>query len=527
MVSERIPFQEAIDDELLLKKAFSTLSVPQQVCLKATYGLPLSKEERVYWSAFNGFGIYDELGYLQGVSADFPYDEVEMDDITLILGRRSGKSERVSSFIITYEALFGGHKEFLDNKKQDPVFLQVAQDLATAKQNLRQFIIHWIEMSKVGAVELKKGNVTADTITLATGRITVGPPTIKLRGQAIAVCAMDEVAVWPKDQESANPDKEVEIAVRPAMMQFPHRKLIKTSSPMTEEGILWASYQTGTYGHKLLDGALKESARTVLVMKAPTASMNNPKVKKDYLIQERLKDAGAFSREYLAEFAKSVTGFLSPLLLKQSVTDRVRQRAPEPGNYYVATMDPAFRRDAFAFAIGHLKDGRFILDYLDAPRGTRENPLSPEVRIAQIAVMCRKYKIATITTDQYHDVSLQELALAHDLTVEPYYLNAKIKKQVWGEFVAMLNTGSVKLLDHAELLEEMMGMERELTPQGNTKIYGKRDDSATVVALNLHKCLQYGERDAPVVKQEVPLSTQMRQRIVAKNKGGKTQWWNA
>lgn len=524
---ERIEFAEAISDELLLRKAFSTLSVPQQVCLKATYGLPLSKEELVYWSAFNGFGLYDELGYLQGVVEDFPYRGEEMEDITLILGRRSGKSERVSSFIIAYEALCGGHKGFLDNKKQDPVFLQVAQDLATAKQNLRQFILHWLEMSKIGAVELKRGNITADTITLSTGRITVGPPTIKLRGQAIAVAAMDEVAVWPKDQESANPDKEVEVAVRPAMMQFPFRKLIKTSSPMTEEGILWTSWQTGTYGHKLAESTLKESAAKVLVLKAPTASMENPKATKAYLIQERLKDAGAFSREYLAEFAKSVTGFLSPLLLRQSVTDRVRQRAPESGNFYVATMDPAFRRDAFAFAIGHLKEGKFVLDFLDAPRGTKENPLSPEVRMSAIAQVCKRYGVATITTDQYHDVSLQELALSHDLTVEPYYLNAKIKKQVWGEFVAMLNQGCIRLLDDPALLEEMMGMERYLTPNGNVQIMGKRDDSATVVALNLHKCLQYGEREAPKVKQEVPLSTQMRQRVLARNRGsGSTQWWN-
>jgi hypothetical protein len=523
MAGERIGFLEAISEPLLFQKAFATLSGPQQMVLKAIYGLDLGEEELIWWSAFNGFGRFDALGFLTGLEGTFPYEPREYEDITLILGRRSGKSERISSFIVAYEALVGGHRAALQNKKQDPVFLQVAQDLDTAKANLRQFITHWLEMSPVGMRELKKGSSTASVIRMSTGLITVGPPTIKLRSQAIAVCAMDELAVWPKDQASANPDVEVEIAVRPAMAQFPFRKLIKTSTPWSEEGLLWNAAQQGTQGYLLQHDERRSASDRVLVLNAPTASMQNPVVPRSYLVQEQSKNANAFLREYLAKFAKSVTGFLSPALLRQSVTPRVRQRAPEAGIVYVATMDPAFRQDAFAFCIGHLRNGHFVLDYLDAPRGTRDMPLSPAIRMATIANICREYRVGLVTTDQYHDVSLLELAQQYHLALDPCYLTGKIKQQMWGDFLSILNQGKLRLLDDPELLEELLGMEQHLSPMGTMQISGRRDDRATVVALCVHKALQFGEKTTVTAKSDVPWSTQLRKSV--QQGGSRSQWW--
>lgn len=530
MAVERLPFGEAISEPLLLKKAFESLSVPQRMILKAIYGLELTPDEYGYWNAFHGFGKFDHLGYLEEVTGEFPYEPQEYEDITLIVGRRSGKSERISSFVVAYEALLGGHRSELSNQKQDPIYLQVAQDLATAKANLRQFIVPWIESSPIGKRELEKGQEsfgrTADAVRLRTGIITVGPPTIKLRGQAIAVCAMDELAVWAKDKESANPDVEVEIAVRPAMSQFSKRKLIKTSTPWTEEGLLWEAQKVGTQGRFLQSAANKAAAKSMLVLKAPTASMGNPKVPRAYLVQEQQRDANAYSREYLAEFAKSASGFLSPLLLRTSVAPRVRQRAPKERMIYVATMDPAFRRDAFAFCIGHMEHGKFVLDYLDAPRGTKEMPLSPEIRMAAIARICHGYGVKLVTTDQYHDVSLQEVAAGNGLSVEPYYLSGKVKNQVWGDFVGMLNQGKISLLDDEDLLEELMAMEKVLTPNGAVQIQGKRDDRATVVALCLHKALQYGEVRMVDAPKSVTLARQARQNVIKRSRGeGSQSWW--
>jgi hypothetical protein len=94
--------------------------------------------------------------------------------------------------------------------------LQVAQDLATAQRNLKEHIIPLLERSKIGSKELQdatgKLNVTATQARLKNGAlITVAPPTMKIRGSAIAVCAMDEIAFWPSDQDAAQPDFEVSV----------------------------------------------------------------------------------------------------------------------------------------------------------------------------------------------------------------------------------------------------------------------------------------------------------------------------
>lgn len=538
LTKERIPFIEAVNEPLLFQKQFQRLTPGIQSVLKCVYGLELSADELAYWHAYNGAGKFDELGYLLDAwDSGVPYRAgTEANDITLIVGRRSTKTSGVSSFIVAYEALLGNHGEYVGFKSQSPVFLQVAQDLATAKANLRQFILDIIEQSPVGKHELLKGvveqggtrkaPVTAISAKLRNGSlITVGPPSFKLRSQAIPVCAMDEMGVWAKDKESAQPDIEVVRAVSPAMASFPFSKLVKTSTPMTKEGVLWESAQIGTYGHKLENGEAKQAHARTIVIHGPSAALAPAKVlPRERLIAERAKDASAFNREFLAQFADSVTGFLSVDLLRAAVTPGVRQRAPEPGRLYHATLDPAFRRDAFAFAIGHLEGGKYVLDFIEAWRGTTEKPISPTVAMATIATLCEPYKIRLLVTDQYHSENLQERAAEHGLVCNPVYLTQKIKLQMWGEFQGLLNQNKVALLDRQDLLDELSKMEKELTPNGQVRIYGKRDDLAMVVALNVREAMQQGERTPPPPPPVKPLSTQVRERILRRGRD-QQPWW--
>lgn len=524
---------ECIIEPMLLKAAFDGLSVPQQMCVKAIYGLPLNEAELLLWSAFNGFGEYDELGYVTGVSQPYPYVPQEYADVTLVLGRRSGKSSHISAFCLVYEALFGGHKARVKGH-EDPFFYQIAQDLDTARENLRQHIVHLIESSPVGAAELKKAKkdtkreaITADMVRLPGGVIVVGPPTIKLRGKAVACAAMDELAVWPKERDSSNPDFEVQRAVEPALAQFyPFDKIIKTSTPWTEDGLLWRAATSGTGGRLLGAGPERDSMKRQLVLQAPTAAMQNPRVSRAFLAEKKAKDVDAFSREYLSRFSKAISGFLSPKLLRATVDPGVRLRPPAGKHAYVAALDPAFKKDAFAFAIGHLEGGVYVLDFIESWRGSHDRPISPTVALAAVANVCRTYGIKLVTSDQYHVESLQELAISQGLVIDPCHLTAKLKFQMWGDFQGMLHRGSIKLLDRDDLINELSKMERELTAGGSLRISGKSDDLATVVALNVYRALQYGEKAAPYAPPVKTLPEQIRERVV-RQQGNQAQstWW--
>jgi hypothetical protein len=400
-------------------------------------------------------------------------------------------SQNISSFIAAYEALCGGHKEFVA-ERQDPVILQVAQDLSTAKANLRQFILYHLEQSPIGKKELGDLNksVTAETIKLKHALITVGPPTVKLRSQAVAICLMDELAVWPKEREAASPDYEVERAVRPAMSQFPFRKLVKTSTPWTEEGLLWEAADSRRKG---------QLAPGQLVITATTASMQNPLVPMAYLASEQRKDPEAFRREYLAEFAKSVSGFLSASLLRAALDAREPAK-PEPNRFrYVATIDPAFRRDAFAFVLGHLDAGNFITDVVWHIRGTQDAPVSPSLALATVAQLCAPFGVRHIITDQWHQDSLQELALGLNLVLEPVTLTNQLKATMWGDVAALLVQKKIRIPSPerndsaAQLYTELEQLEKTLNPSGSVSIAGRRDDLAMAFALCVHRTLQFGE----------------------------------
>lgn len=530
----RIPFQEATTEPLLFKKGFDKLSRPQATILKIIYGQELDQEELILWSAFSGAGVYDELGYLTGITHAIPYIPQEYADTTLIIGRRSGKTDKISSFVIAYEALCGGHKSRVSDR-QDPVFLQVAQDLLTARANLRQFILEWISSSPIGKKELEfygGSAVTADSIRLKRALITVGPPSIKLRSQALAVCAMDELCVWPKDREASNPDIEVERAVLPAMMQFyPFDKLIKVSTPMTEDGLLWSAKNIGTRGELLANATERSAHARRLVLEAPTAAMGNPVATRAYLVEQRGKDPEAFPREYLAQFAKSVSGFLNTDLLRDSVASGVRVRPPESNQFYVATLDPAFRRDAFAFTIGHIEGGSFVQDYINAWRGTKDAPLRPGAVLDEITMISMTYGIRLLVSDQYHSESLMEMALARGMVVESLPMTGEIKHKMWSDFNSLLMQRKLVLLDHADLLDELMKMERVLTKFGNVQYAGggRRDDLAMVTALAVHKAMQLGEPTTRVSRTKpVSIVDQVRQRVQRNARMGQeteNNWW--
>lgn len=524
MPIERIPFAEAISEQLLFKDSWQELSLPQQVVLKAIYGLPLAGEELDIWSALNGGGVFDAYGDLKAINFPVPYDAVERSDVTLIIGRRGGKSEKLSSLLCAYEALCGGHKEYV-GKRQLPYIMQVSQDLATSKACLRQFILQHLESSPIGRKELGnlKDNVTAETIRLKTAMIQVGPPTIKLRGQGIAVAAFDEVGVWASATDSANPDVEVARAVRPAQNQFPFKKLITTSTPWTEEGLLWQAELARREGRL---------AAKQLVLKAPTLLMRNPRVIVGEVKAEQAKDPESFKREYLAEFAKSVSGFLSPTLLRAATLIGTKILPPDPrfAGHYTATIDPAFRRDAFAFSIGCMVDGVYQLSYCEQWQGTKEAPISPLVALGAVARVCAAYGVRVVISDQYHLESLQEIAHSFGLTIEPCPLTNEIKGKMWGDFQGLLSLGKLKLLDNPILLDQLGKMDKILTPAGNIQFKGggNHDDLAMVVALNVHRAFQLGSRaNSPKEKQPVTLSEQFWAARKARGSGqtDKTPWW--
>jgi hypothetical protein len=499
---------------------WAMFSPAQQALMKMIYGLPLSSPDLAIWHALNGGGVYDHLGYLKAVhDSGVPYTEgLEYRDVTLIIGRRAAKS-CILSAVCTYEALCGGHKARLQKDTQDPEFLLIGQDLKRAMKNKNEYILHYLKSSPAGMAQLAKADegkktekksraITAKHIRLPDcGVIIVNAPSLKARGDATAFAGFDEVAFWQTDDKSANPDTEIERAVRPSMREFfPYAKLMKVSTPYTEEGLLWDMHQLGTHARHSKDPQVRAAHSHTVVFKGPSPVLDNPSIIRAVLEEDLAKDPVAYDRETLANFSKSVSGFLPSALVKRAMRGPAKV-APQPGVWYTAAMDPAFKNDAFAFSIGHLEAADtgpvFVQDVCTSWRGKKDQPLDPAVCVRLVADLCKPYGIRNVISDQHHLESMQTLAEDNGILIEPFVFTPAVKKAMWRDFVALMQQDKVALVAHDELESELLALERTLTAGGQEKIAGRRDDHAVVTAMTLHRALAFGVAAKPAERTPV------------------------
>lgn len=509
----RVPFSLAVQDENLLGKQWARMSLPQRVVLKAFYGMPLdTPEELKAWSILQGSCTYDELGRTTSWNP-VPYEPQEYHTLVLILGRRSGKTAEILSTSLAYEMALGGHTKYV-RKGQEFKAMFVAQSTDDAKKNM-QFVRLIVNDSPKLAKAV--ANDTATSFELKNGlELTPEPATIKsARGHAIPVVLLDEFAFWYTAEGAANPDYEVLNAVRYSMLQFPNAKKLLATTPWVQEGIAYEYSRAGTNGRLLkCEQCAKDEVticphelksrkkyRGVLVIRATTAQMENPTISDERLQEIYDEDPDAFPRESRAEFIASKSGFLDAQQVDNATAKGVyargalpRRNHPEdPTPHYVASLDPAFRKDSFTFQICHHDPALGIVqDRLVEWKPKPKQPLNPVMVLDEIAQMMREFRIHVAFSDQYQLESLQQLALDRKFAIQGVDFTGSSKAKICGSFKMLLNQGRTKILDDEGLKTQLKYLERRNLQSGHVQIAappGKHDDLAMVTMLGAHQCL--------------------------------------
>ena len=523
--STRISFIDAINEPRLLQPLFEPdpqtgerfLSLPQAVWLKVIYGCPLSstiKDERGwseldYYAASQGRATYDELGYLRSVQPTL-YEPQEYREAWGVCGVRSGKTDRLAATVVAYEAVCGGHESRV-RKGRPAVCFQIAQDLRLAKYSLHS-IQATLRLMKFLRTDSPNGwirTVTADRIDLKNGVvIAVTPPTVKsIRGYDSPVAVLDEVGVWYQDADSANPDFEIYNNVSSRQAQFEHPKIVGISSPWNRGGLLFDRFEAGSRGSRLhcpdcrtarfvpdcptcVKMRLPHAARVVL---HSTTAASNPIIPRSWLEDARNKDPKAFERECLARFQDSLSGFLSSSLIEKARAVGVLSRPANPKFFYVAAIDPAFRRDAFGFTIVHADPQKGIIqDHVTRWKAEFGIPLNPADIFGQIAPILKEYRVTSVYSDQHSIEALHYIAQQFGFALEEVHFSATSKAEIYANLQQVLNQGRLHLLDHDETINELKSIEKRNTQGGGVQIGapdGKYDDMATVIALAVHEAV--------------------------------------
>ena len=181
-------------------------------------------------------------------------------ELWLLLGRRSGKSI-ISALLAVWATCC---RVYTLAPGEVGVFMCVAADRKQARV-VKRYISGLLRAHP--SLEALIEKETAEAIWLTSGLcIEIHTCSFRsLRGYTCVGAACDEIAFWDSE-DSANPDKEVLIALRASMASVPDAMLIALTSVYARRGEVWRTHEK-YFGRPSAD---------VLVVNGATIRMNRP-----------------------------------------------------------------------------------------------------------------------------------------------------------------------------------------------------------------------------------------------------------
>jgi hypothetical protein len=442
---------QAVDDEELFRPWFRDPETWRawRAFLAALFALPMTEEQREIFTACTG----------RQTPPVEPFGEA-----WLVCGRRSGKSLTLA-LVAVFMACFKDWSAHLAPGERG-VILVLASDrrqsrviFRYAKAFLEEVPLLAGLVEKVTAEEIELSNKISLEISAASFR--------SVRGYTIVAALCDEIAYW-RSEESANPDREILDALRPAMATVPGSMLLCASSPYARRGALWEAYRRW-HGQ---DGA------PVLTWQAPTATMNSS-VPEAVIAAAYERDPAAAQAEYGAQFRSDIAGFVAREVIDAATVPGRYELPRLSRNRYVGFVDPSGgAHDAMTIAIAHQGDGRAVLDAVREQRP----PFSPEQTVAEFAELLKSYGISRVTGDRFGGEWPREGFRNHKIE---YDVEARAKSDLYKELLPALNSGKVELLDVPRLVTQLAGLERRTARGGRDSIDhapGGSDDVANAAA---------------------------------------------
>lgn len=426
------------------------------VLAKVSYGIQLDPRELACFQEHTARTVPRPGGY---------------PEVVALTGRQGGKTQFASA-IVAYEAL----KAKREPGKPAPYALIVAQDLRSATRASFAYIQEAFD--SVGELRNSVATTRAESLELTTGVTVAVYPcrAASVRGIRAAVVCLDELAFFQSGEGRAV-DTEMLRAIRPTLATT-GGKLFVTSSPYGQSGALYDLHRRH-YG--------RDDSTTLCWV--ATAMAMNPTLSKDYLRRMEVDDPEAYRSEVLGEFRPGLSTLLDPESIAACVADGVRERVPVPGSRYCAFADPAggSGADSFTIAIAHLDGDRAVLDVVRA----WSPPFNPSEAIDEAANLLRRYGLTECVGDRYGAGFNLEAFRNANIVYTP---SERTRSELYLEFLPAVNSGSVVLLDDAETLRELRGLERRRGPSGRDRVDhrpGAHDDrgnsaaGALVLALDL------------------------------------------
>ena len=470
------------------------LSAAQRAILKAIYGDPMERDERLAFLELTEGREPRKGGY---------------DEAAIICGVRSGKTE-LGTTVLTYECV-----------GWNPVLASILPPGKTAKgiivaQNergageAREYVegnllkLHDAYGGILASVSGQERAITGKSIKLSGAcEIVIYPSKKASVRAATGLCFIgDEVAYWEVAEGAYSQDTKVMRAVRSrfATLSRLHPKRLLISSPDEEEGVLYEAWKH------------RETRPKVLVINAPSWALN-PSLEQSFLDDEEEKDPEDFKTEYGAQFRRAGGGnaFLSADVIEQCIERGRIQNPPKSGIEYLAWMDAAFKRDRFSLGIGHLEyvagAPKVVVDHTRhwTPRATAKGrkaaPLDDREVIKEVVAEIRAYGCDRIHGDQFADVPIKNtFQTDHGVLFVESPVSAPEKVDAFKNLRASMRARLVSIPEDPVLVKDLKSLEVTHSKTAGSmmvriaapKRKGAYDDAANVLARIVSRLLPIG-----------------------------------
>jgi len=402
-------------------------------------------------------------------------EEVKVNKINLICGRRSGKT-LLSAIIAIYCSISNNWKPFLKKTpfatvlvmshsrefsdeildvikslvENSPILTRLINKKAKQTSSTFNLRVPWIEKNKIiySRVQIKVGAASSKTT----------------RGVAACTVLLDEIAYFNLDENMKETDVKILKAVRPALKQFGSlAMLIKLSSPGIKQGVLYSEYEMNK------KGTLPQS---YAVFKAPSWMMNNILPKEEFYEEEKL-DPDGFDTEYRSNFADSLSNFIMPQyidLAKQNGLKFLPPKDEEKDIKYFASIDAAFKKDKFTFSLVSVSENRVTQHVIMGWEGSRKQPVKAHTVAQWVRNVIRTFPVDYVAADQFAFQPLKEIFDQYGVTLREYTFSAKFKKQIYFNLKKLIHSQQLDLLDHELQAKELKELIVEQSATGNIKI---------------------------------------------------------
>jgi hypothetical protein len=433
---------------------------PWRVFLKAVFGLAMSEPELAIYQA--------HTGRTEGRPGGFR-------EVWCRVGRRSGKSLTAAT-MATFLACFVDWSDYMvpgeaatvmvlaSDRRQARVIFNYIRRMLTDVPILARMVKRELEES----IELSNG-LTLEIATASYRRV---------RGYSVIAAVCDEIAYWMSD-ESANPDREVLNALRPAMGSIPEARLFCLSSPYARSGALYEA-DRDNWGRDDSD---------VLIWRGTTMEMN-PTYSQAVIDKELERDPSAAAAEYLAEYRSDVETWLSREVVDACTVPGRHELAPDSSRHrYRATVDPSGgSSDSMTLCIAHMESAGAGLSasvgVIDLIREVRP-PFSPDSTVRDFTAILKQYRCSSVTGDRYAGEWVRERFRLEGIG---YEVSEKTASDYYNEALPLFMARRVELVEHTRLQLQLAHLERRVARQGRLTVShrpGGHDDVANAACMAL------------------------------------------